>query len=200
MLSLLNDLDNYSVILASESPRRYELLKMIGLNFKVRPSHIEEKNHRNLKPVEYALQNAQDKGKFVAAQYPESIVISADTIVVLNNKIIEKPKNETDAFDILRSLNGKTHEVITAFSIYLEKENKSLSDFEITKVKFRRLQQVEIEAYIETGEPFDKAGGYGAQGIGSLIIEKVNGCFYNVVGFPLGRFFQRLSTFLNDKL
>ncbi len=198
MLSLLKNLDEYSVVLASESPRRFELLKMIGLEFKVRPSRIEEKNQKNLKPTEYALANAKAKGELVAGQYPDSIVISADTIVVLGEKIIEKPRDEAHAFEILCMLNGKTHEVITAFGIILRKKFKSFYDYEKTKVKFRSLQRSEIKAYIETGEPFDKAGGYGAQGMGSIIIEKVDGCFYNVVGFPLGKFFTDFDRFLND--
>lgn len=198
MLNLLKNLDEYDVILASESPRRFELLKMIGLNFKIRPSHIEEKNKNNLKPVEYAIYNAKAKGEFVSAQNPESIVISADTIVVLGDKIIEKPQNENHAIEILKLLRGKTHTVITAFGIILRKKYKFMYDYERTNVKFRNLRSDEIKAYIESGEPFDKAGGYGAQGTGSLLIEKVDGCFYNVVGFPLSKFFVKFDQFLGE--
>lgn len=198
MLSLLKNLDEYQVVLASESPRRFELLKMIGLDFKVRPSHIEEKNRKNLPPVDYALANAAEKGELIAEQYPDRIIISADTIVVMNDKIIEKPKNEADAFNILRMLNGKTHEVVTAFGIILKNKDKFHYNYERTKVKFRRLQHTEIESYVETGEPFDKAGGYGAQGVGSLLIERVEGCFYNVVGFPVGKFFHEFDQFLSE--
>lgn len=198
MLSLLKNLDEYQVVLASESPRRFELLKMIGLDFKVRPSHIEEKNRKNLPPVDYALANAAEKGELIAEQYPDRIIISADTIVVMNDKIIEKPKDEADAFNILRMLNGKTHEVVTAFGIILKNKDKFHYNYERTKVKFRRLQHTEIESYVETGEPFDKAGGYGAQGVGSLLIERVEGCFYNVVGFPVGKFFHEFDQFLSE--
>jgi septum formation protein len=198
MLSLLKNLDENNIILASESPRRFELLNMIGLKFKVRPSHIEEKNKNNLKPVEYAIYNAKAKGEFVSAKYPESIVISADTIVVLGEKIIEKPENENHAIEILKLLRGKAHVVITAFGIILRKKYKFMYDYEKTNVKFRNLSSAEIKAYIESGEPFDKAGGYGAQGAGSLLIEKVDGCFYNVVGFPLSKFFVKFDQFLGE--
>ncbi len=197
MLSLLKNLDEYQIVLASESPRRFELLKMIGLDFKVRPSHIQEQNSKNLKPVEYAIANAKEKGELIADQYPDRIIISADTIVVMRDKIIEKPRDEADAFEILRLLNSKTHEVITAFGIILKCKDKFHFNYEKTKVKFRRLQHTEIESYVETGEPFDKAGGYGAQGEGSLLIEKVDGCFYNVVGFPLSKFFHEFDQFLS---
>ncbi|KAF5431797.1 septum formation protein [Candidatus Methanophagaceae archaeon] len=189
MLSLLKDIDDFDVILASQSPRRYELLKMIGLNFKVRPSHIEEKLSDDLSPVEYALSNARKKGQHIAQLSPESLVISADTIVVHKNDILEKPTDEKHARDILRKLSGNTHEVITAFGISLQSKNKNVFDHEITKVTFRNLSQKEISVYTNTGESFDKAGGYGAQGTGSLLIKRVEGCFFNVVGLPLSSFF-----------
>lgn len=199
MLALLKKFDQYKIILASQSPRRYELLKMIGLDFEVKPSNIIEKNHDDLKPLDYALMNAKEKANVVADKYPNSLVISADTIVVLGNQILEKPENDNHAFEILKLLNGKTHEVITAFGIILKDKEISKFDYEKTKVKFRKLSHDKIKAYIATGEPFDKAGGYGAQGLGSLLIEKVDGCFYNVVGFPLGKFFGMIEKLLNEK-
>lgn len=196
MLSLLKDIDDYDVILASQSPRRYELLKMIGLQFKVRPSHVEEKLSIDISPVEYALSNARKKGLHIANFAPDSIVISADTIVVYKNNILEKPTDESHARDILKKLSGNTHEVVTGFGISLQSKNKYVFDHEITKVTFRNLSQNEIRAYINTGEPFDKAGGYGAQGVGSLLIKSVEGCFFNVVGLPLASFFSTLDKFL----
>jgi len=198
MLSLLKNIDEFYIILASQSPRRYELLKMIGLNFKVQPSHVEEIFKDDLSPVEYALKNAKKKGRTIAKLAPESIVISADTIVLHKDKILEKPRDESHAREILRRLSGKTHEVITGFGLSLEAKNKFVFDHEITKVTFRNLSQTEISAYINTGEPFDKAGGYGAQGAGSLLINKVDGCFFNVVGLPLANFFVTLHKFLME--
>lgn len=180
---------NIKIILASQSPRRLDLLQMIGLDFEVEPSNIIEENHNDLDPLEYAMLNAQNKAKVVAEKFPHSLIISADTIVVLGNKILEKPENKKHAFEILSLLNGKTHEVITAFGIMLKKNNISVFDYEKTRVKFRKIKPDDLKEYIKTGEPLDKAGGYGAQGLGSLLIERVDGCFYNVVGFPLGKFY-----------
>jgi len=196
MLSLLKNLDEYKIVLASESPRRFELLKMVGLDFVVRPSHIEEYNKDNLSPLEYAIDNAKKKGKVIGEKTPDALVISADTIVVHKSKILEKPRDESHAREILKCLNDSTHEVITGFGITYLHKNKFIFDFEKTKVTFRNLKQSEITAYVNSGEPFDKAGGYGAQGMGSLLIKKVDGCFFNVVGLPLAKFFYTLDKFL----
>ena len=198
MLSLLKNIDQYNIILASQSPRRYELLKMIGLNFKVRPSHAEEVNKNNLPPIEYTLNNARLKGDSIAKLSPESIVISADTIVVYKDEILEKPKDETHARETMQKLNGKTHEVVTGFGLSLMAKEKFVFNHETTKVTFRNLTQNEIRAYVNTGEPFDKAGGYGAQGAGSLLIKRIDGCFFNVVGLPLANFFVTLDKFLME--
>lgn len=196
MLSLLKNIDQFEVVLASESPRRYELLKMIGINFKVRPSHIEEVNTRNLPPIEYTLNNARLKGRSIAKILPESIVISADTVVVYKDEILEKPKDEAHAREILHKLNGKTHTVVTGFGLSLLAKEKEVFTYETTKVTFRNLSQNEIIAYVNTGEPFDKAGGYGAQGAGSMLIKRIEGCFFNVVGLPLSNFFITMDKFL----
>jgi len=195
MLSLLKDLGKFDIILASESPRRFELLQMIGLNFTVRPSHIEETYRDHLTPLEYALDNAKRKSGKVAEKYPASLIIAADTIVIFENEVLEKPMDEQHAFDILNKLSGRTHEVITAFGLCRKDSGFTLFDHEITRVRFRSLTGDEIHAYIKTGEPFDKAGGYGAQGYGSLLIERVEGCFFNVVGLPLAKFYTMLNTF-----
>ena len=196
MLALLKNIDQFDIILASQSSRRYELLKMIGLKFKVRPSHAEEINKDNLPPVEYAVKNAKIKGLSIAEKSPESLVISADTIVVYKGEILEKPSDESHAKEILKKLSGKTHEVVTGYGFTLNSKNKSVFNHEISKVTFRNLSQSEISAYINTGEPFDKAGGYGAQGAGSLLIKRIEGCFFNVVGLPLSGFFVTLDKFL----
>lgn len=198
MLNKLITNKDLKIILASQSPRRSNLLNMIGLDFKVQPSHIAEENHFELAPLEYAIMNARNKAVYVADNNPDCLVISADTIVVLGNTILEKPEDKNHAFEILSKLNGKTHEVITAFGIILQKQNISEFDFEKTKVKFRKVNPDLLDEYIESGEPYDKAGGYGAQGLGSLLIERVEGCFYNVVGFPLSKFFMMLEKVLKD--
>lgn len=196
MLSLLKNLDDFKVILASESPRRYELLTMIGLNFVVRPSHIAEVYQDHLSPLEYARENARKKGDFIATKYPEALVISADTIVILRRQILEKPQDEAHAYQLLKMLSGKTHEVITAFGLKIKAKDAAIFSHESTRVTFRRLAENEIRAYVNTGEPLDKAGAYGAQGQGSVLIEKVDGCFFNVVGLPLSNFFATLNRFL----
>jgi septum formation protein len=182
MLSILKNLDHFKIILASASPRRFELLKEI----------YED----HLTPVEYTINNARKKGEKIAIQYPRHIVICADTIVVLNNHILEKPENEQHAFEILSKLSGKTHNVITGYGLIKKDAEMSVFDHALTRVSFRKLNQSEIYAYIYSGEPFDKAGGYGAQGFGSLLIDHVEGCFFNVVGLPLSKLFQTLDKFL----
>jgi len=196
MISKFND--KIKIILASQSPRRNDLLKMIGLDFEVKPSNIVEENHDNLLPLDYAMYNAKEKAKVVSDKYPEALIISADTIVIYDNQILEKPEDENHAFEILNKLNGNEHQVITAFGIVIKNKNISSFDYETTQVKFRKLSSEKIKEYIETGEPFDKAGGYGAQGLGSLIIDRVEGCFYNVVGFPLGKFYSMFENVMRD--
>lgn len=198
MLSLLKNLDTLDIILASASPRRFELLKMIGIEFKVRPSHVEEVYQDHLSPEQYVIENAMKKGYFIADKYPDSLVISADTIVVYKDKILEKPEDEKHAMEIIKTLCNRTHQVLTGFGFILKSSNREIFKVESSMVTFRNLNQSEIRAYINTGESFDKAGGYGAQGQGSLLIKKIDGCFYNVVGLPLSSFFSTLNQFLME--
>ena len=198
MFQKFNKNEDIKLILASQSPRRENLLNMIGLDFTVQPSNIVEVNHDELEPLDYAIMNARNKAEYVADNNPDALVISADTIVVLGNNILEKPEDKNHAFEILSKLNGKTHEVITAFGIIIKDRNVSEFDFEKTQVKFRKVNSDNLKEYIETGESLDKAGGYGAQGLGSLLIERVNGCFYNVVGFPLSKFYIMYEKILNE--
>ena len=196
MLSLLKEIDLQDIILASASPRRYELLKLIDLEFRVIPSHVEEIYSDHLTPIEYVQENARNKGRAVAGKYPSSLMISADTIVVLNDHILEKPRDERHAREILTRLSGHTHTVLTSFGLFHQQKGREVMEYESTRVTFRNLTQDEIFAYLETGEPFDKAGAYGAQKYGALLIEKVDGCFFNVIGLPLSKFFTTLSKFL----
>lgn len=194
LLSLIDGLEKVDIILASTSPRRYDLLKAMGFNFKVIDSGVVE-SHIEGEPIQSAIENARNKGKAVSTRFPNSLVVSADTVVIADRMVMGKPVDEADALEMLNRLNGRTHTVVTAFSINFQKYDRCISDYETTEVKFRRLKDEEIMAYINTGEPFDKAGAYAIQGEGAILVEKINGCYYNVVGFPLTKFFVRLTDF-----
>lgn len=197
LFSLIENLEKIDIILASNSPRRYELLQSIGLKFKVIPSEVEEEQAIELDPVGGTIANARKKGLSVAEKHPDSLVICADTIVVLGERPMGKPLNEQEAYDMLRALSGKTHQVYTAIGLLLLKYDKTKFETVCTDVTFRDLSDEEIWAYINTGEPSDKAGAYAVQGQGSILVERINGCYFNVVGFPLSRFFTMLDEFLS---
>lgn len=196
LFSLIENLDKIKIILASASPRRYELLKSLGLEFEVQVSGIEESTLTSLSPADYVLENARMKGQHVAKQNPDCLVIAADTIVVNGSSILEKPEDENEAYEMLTLLSGKTHRVFSAFGLLYLRYERSVFETVSTEVTFRKLNDEEIWAYINTGEPFDKAGAYAIQGQGALLIEKINGCFYNVVGFPVPRFYKALEEFM----
>ncbi len=193
---MIESLERVDVVLASGSPRRYELLKGLGLNFKVVPSDAPEDHSLESDFQAIVKKNARNKGMAVAQKHPESLIISADTIVVLGRQIMGKPKTEQEAFRMLQALSGQTHEVYTGLSLIFKKYERTALDAVCTKVRFRPLSEEEIWAYINTGEPFDKAGGYGIQGQGALLVDGINGCYYNVVGLPLARLFTMLTDFM----
>jgi len=172
------------IILASTSPRRKELLQSLDLKFKViSPTFDEEIQDKSLKPTRYVKKLAQGKVNSVKDKYPNNFIISADTIVVYKNEIFEKPKNKEDAYRMLTTLKGKTHLVITAISI--EYNNKNTTYLVKSKVKMRNYSNFEIDEYIETKEPFDKAGSYAIQGIGSKLVEYYKNDLNNIIGLPL---------------
>ncbi len=172
------------LVLASTSPRRASLLRQLGIAFDVvDPGDAE--NSESSDPITRVRENALKKAEAVSARYHDRIVVAADTIVVLDGKIIEKPKDADDAKRMLRVLGGRIHTVISAVVVVVKERSQCDIQTEETKVSMRRLNEEEIEAYVATGEPMDKAGAYAAQGIGAVIIEGVEGCFYNVVGLPL---------------
>ncbi|WP_456278115.1 Maf family protein [Bacillus sp. AK128] len=171
------------LILASSSPRRKELLTTLGLSFDVLSSSIEEIVDPSATPEETVLSLAQEKAMDVAKQYPSAYVIGADTIVVKDLKILGKPKNKEDAIDTLRMLSGSTHSVLTGVAIVYN--GNPTSFFVKTEVTFWPLSQEEIDRYIESGEPFDKAGSYGIQGLGSLFVKEIQGDYFSVVGLPI---------------
>jgi len=190
---------NKPIVLASASPRRQALLKQIGLKFTVHPSGIDEDSIQSSSPADHVLTLSRKKAIEVAKKYDDAIIISADTIVVFEGEIINKPKDPNEAKQMLRKLSGKTHQVYTGFTILDAKNGKFISDFEVTDVKFRELNDDEIDEYVATGSQLDKAGAYGIQDdYGAVFVERINGCFYNVVGFPLTRFYLRMKEFLSD--
>ena len=193
---MIENPENFHIVLASASPRRSELLKMAGLAFDIKPSQVAEVYRDHLTPVEYVLENARNKGMYIAKQDPESIIISADTIVVLDDEILENPNDKKHARGLLQKLSGKTHQVYTGFGLIQYAYKRDCFDYEKTDVTFRKLSDRTIDWYLETDEPYDKAGAYGAQGKGALLIERVNGCYFNVVGLPLSKFFCMLNEFL----
>lgn len=169
------------IILASKSPRRREILGRFFRDFKVIPSEAEERsNFKN--PVRYAMDIARKKA-WEVYEREGGTVIGADTIVVLKGRILGKPRDEEEAISMLKELSGEIHEVITGYCII--HEGREISNAVITRVKFRELNEEEIKAYVKTGEPLDKAGAYGIQGKGSLLVRGVEGDYYNVVGFPM---------------
>ncbi|HLB01220.1 MAG TPA: Maf family protein [Bacteroidota bacterium] len=180
------------LILASGSPRRQKLLRQIGLAFTVDPSTVEESYDAALPPGRIVENLSRLKAVQVAERHPEGIVIGADTLVLLDGQVLGKPSGPAEAVRMLGMLSGRTHEVYTGFCLIVNPGGKTLSDHEVTHVTFRDLDPAEIEAYVRSGSPMDKAGAYGIQDdFGAIFVEKIHGCFYNVVGFPLTRFYVR---------
>lgn len=173
------------IILASKSPRRRELLVQAGLSFEIIPSTFDEDSVIIKEPAGYAMYLAENKAQDIARQYPQCVVVGADTIVIIDDKVLNKPKDTAHAREMLSKLAGKTHQVITGFSIVCEAERLKYTSFCQTDVVFKALSQAEMEWYIHTDEPYDKAGGYAIQGLGSFMIEKVGGSYTNVVGLPV---------------
>jgi len=195
----MKHLNKYPIILASGSPRRKQLLEQIDLEFEVVPSQIYEDFSLNLSPTDFVEYYAQEKAKDVANSYPDKWVIGADTIVVFESDTLGKPKNEKDSFQMLKRLSGNTHQVITGVSIQNIKQNIIDSFHERTNVTFNTLSDNIINYYIETYKPFDKAGSYGIQDWFSVCVNRIDGCFYNVMGFPLSRFYSHFIDLLETQ-
>jgi septum formation protein len=186
-----------TLILASQSPRRKILLQQIGLKFKIIPSNSAELIQPTQTPQENAQRIALEKATEVAQRLRKGLVIGADTIVVLDRHILGKPRSKEDAKRMLRMLSGREHSVFTGFALIDVKTKKQMSSVEETRVRFRKLDDEEITSYVNSGSPMDKAGAYGIQDdYGAVFVEKIQGCFYNVVGFPLTRFYIALKKFL----
>lgn len=184
---------NTPVYLASKSPRRRKLLKQLNIKFKSFSVELDEVIHKSEKPANAVLRLAKEKLKLAKEKVKDGIIITADTIVVLDDRIIGKPVDKKDAFKILKTLSGRTHIVYTGYSVYNYMTHKSVSEYEKTKVTFRDLTEQEILEYIDSGSPMDKAGAYGIQDdFGAVFIKKINGCYYNVVGLPLAKLYHAI--------
>ncbi len=190
----LESLKKFQYILASKSPRRKQLLNLLGLNFKIFYPEIEE-NHKGEKPLLYAKKLAEEKAKAANLKFKNKIIISADTIVVIDNHILEKPKSILEAKRMLKTLSGRTHIVYTAICVINQINGKQITDYEKTFVTFRKLSSTEIDEYVRGGSCMDKAGSYGIQDdLGAVFVSKVNGCYYNVVGLPLQKLYLMLNS------
>lgn len=184
------------IILASASPRRKELLSQIGLKFEIMPSDADETFDNTVSIEENIKRIAYDKAFYVKPDLDEHcVVIGADTVVSIDNEVLGKPCDKNDAAEMLKKLSGNTHIVYTGYAIIRMSDNKTAVGYEKTYVTFRNLTEDEIEAYISSGEPMDKAGSYGVQGIGAVFVTKINGDYNNVVGLPLCSLTKALETF-----
>lgn len=170
--------------MASRSPRRAQILRREKVKFEVKIPVDSEEENSSSDPVEHVLSLSRQKATSVSDQLEDTIILGADTIVVLDSEILGKPQNEKEAFFILRKLSGKTHRVFTGITLVNRYNGKVASDYDMTEVKFNRLEDEKILAYIDTGEPMDKAGAYGIQGMGSFLVESYRGSLDNVIGLP----------------
>ena len=181
------------LILGSQSPRRAQLLRQVGFDFEVIPPDVDEDWQAEESPEKVAVKLATQKAKAVAQKVKRGFVVGADTLVVLDGRFLGKPQNAAEAREMLQFLSGRTHEVFTGFAIDVRPEGRVVADWERTAVTFRRLETPEIERYIEKDRPFDKAGAYGIQDTSALFVESIHGSYYNVVGFPLTKFYVQLK-------
>ncbi|ADL68642.1 maf protein [Thermoanaerobacterium thermosaccharolyticum DSM 571] len=183
------------IVLASNSPRRREILSNIGLDFDVIPSNIAEET-KEKEPKNIVMDLSRKKALCVAEKLDDdSIVIGADTVVVIDGEILGKPKDKGEAFSMLRRLSGRWHKVYTGVSVVSLRNRKFINDYESTDVYIKNLSDDMILNYIEKGECLDKAGSYAIQGYGSLIVERINGDYFNVVGLPISKLYD---IFLNE--
>ena len=173
------------LILASQSPRRRYLLQQAGIEFSVIPSSFDENSVKPSSPDVYVRQLAESKARDISEQYADSWVIGADTIVFIDGNILGKPDSRGEARSMLERLSGKTHQVLTGYCICCHSIGRLFSDVVKTEVRFKKLTAREIDWYINSGEPFDKAGAYGIQGIGTFLVRRINGSYTNVVGLPV---------------
>ena len=189
-----------NIILASASPRRKEILENTNVKFKIMASSIEELRLEGESPCQMVMRLAFEKGIDIASRQKSDLVISADTIVVLDNTVLGKPKDEIEARKMITSLSGRTHQVITGISLINLDNNKKIIDYVISNVKFKNLSEEDINDYIRTKESLDKAGAYGIQGYGALLVEEIQGDYFNIVVLPISRLSDLLKKYFNINL
>ena len=182
---MVNSSNDPVLILASKSPRRRYLLKQAGLSFSVIPSSIDETSVPVSSPETYVKALSEAKAENVSIKFPEKWVIGADTIVLKDDAILGKPDSKAQARAMLKQLSGQTHQVLTGYAICCKTKNRKYSETVKTQVLFKNLTDKEIEWYINTKEPFDKAGAYAIQGLGTFLVKSINGSYTNVVGLPV---------------
>lgn len=189
-----------NIILASASPRRKEILENTNVKFKIMASSIEELTLEGESPCQMVMRLAFEKGIDIASRQKSDLVISADTIVVLDNTVLGKPKDEIEARKMITSLSGRTHQVITGISLINLDNNKKIIDYVVSNVKFKNLTEQDIKDYISTNEYKDKAGAYGIQGYGALLVEEIRGDYFNIVGLPISKLGDILKNNFNLNL
>lgn len=186
---------NPRIVLASQSPRRADLLRMLGFQFDVVPADIDETYHPHENGPDHARRLAREKAAFIAGSRPDAIVIGSDTVVVIDGRVLGKPKSKDQAFEMLMNLQGRTHQVATGIAVAAP-GRRIEHDIETVDVRFREFDEEKARAYVETGEPMDKAGAYGIQGYGASLVEWVRGDYFAVMGLPVQRMirlFERLA-------
>lgn len=189
-----------NIILASASPRRKEILENASVKFEVMASSIEELTLDGESPCQMVMRLAFEKGMDIAPRQKSDLIISADTIVVIDNTVLGKPENEIEARKMITSLSGRTHQVITGISLINLDNNKKIIDYVISNVKFKNLSEEDINDYIRTKESLDKAGAYGIQGYGALLVDEIQGDYFNIVGLPISRLSDLLKKHFNINL
>jgi len=191
--SLTNLLEKKQFILASSSPRRAQILTREKVRFEIKIPDSSEEENTFSDPVTHVLELSRRKAQSVADEVEDGIILGADTIVVLEEEILGKPKNKNGALSILKKLSGRMHQVYTGITLINKSTGKMISDYDVTKVKFNQLDEEEILNYIATGEPMDKAGAYGIQGMGSFLVDHIEGSLDNVIGLPTEKLQEMLS-------
>jgi len=184
------------LILASASPRRAELLQQAGIPFSVHPAYVEEVKANRESPRDYVARLAREKAAAVSTQHPQALCLAADTVVVFQDQVLEKPVDAADAERMLRLLSGTHHSVITGFC--LQRGNRIMVEVVKTRVEFRHLSDQEITAYVQSGEPMDKAGGYGIQAGAAHMLKRIEGSYTNVVGLPMAEVVMALQLWMDE--
>lgn len=175
------------IILASSSPRRKEILGNTNLKFKIIKSNIDEVILSKESPYQVVMRLAYEKSMDIAYSNKDKLIIGADTVVCLDDVILGKPKDELEAIEMIKKLSGKTHQVITGISLINLDANKKIIDYVVSYVKFKKLSHEDVMDYIQTNESLDKAGAYGIQGYGALLVEEIKGDYFNIVGLPISK-------------